>query len=155
MVSGYSQAQRIAYVDQAAAIKDAAEVKSAEAALKKIVQSWRDTLAMLQKNYDGKYAAYKADSARLSPDSNRIRRTELVNMQLQARQYEQLKINNKNGGDYLAHRNRLLEPIRKHFREVVAAVAKQEKIDLVLPKEKIVATFDAVDLTSKVAAKMK
>jgi Skp family chaperone for outer membrane proteins len=148
-------AQRIAYVDQNIALKDAAELKKAEAELKKVVQSWRDTLGMLQKNYDALYATFRKDSASLSADDRRKRATELINMQLQAKQYERLKINNVNGGDYVAQRNLLLEPLRKRFREVVAEVAKSEKIDIVLSKEKIIATPDAIDLTVKVAQKMK
>lgn len=147
--------QRVAYVDQNAAIKDAAELKKAEAELKKIVQSWRDTLSMLQKNYDAKYADYRKDSASLTPDSLRKRATELVNMQAQSKQYERLKINNTTGGDYIAHRNRLVEPLQKKFREAVAEVAKSEKINIVLPMNKIIATTEAIDLTQKVAAKLK
>ena len=153
--SSYSSAQRIAYVDQNLALKDAAEMKKAEAELKRIVQSWRDTLTLLQKNFDAKYAAFQKDSASLAPDARKNRTSELVNMQLQGKQYERLKLNNQNGGDFIATRNRLLEPVVKQFREAVAAVAKSEKIDIVLTKDKIVETADALDLTAKVAAKMK
>jgi Outer membrane protein len=148
-------AQRIAYVDQNLAIKDAAELKKAEAEMKKIVQSWKDTLGMLKKNFAGKYAAFQKDSSTLSQDDMRNRVAELRNMQLQAKQYEQLKVNSANGGDYVAQRTRLLEPLGKKFREAVAAVAKSEKIDIVLSKEKIIATPDAIDLTAKVAEKLK
>jgi outer membrane protein len=150
-----ASAQRIAYVDQNLAIKDAAVLKKAEAQLDKIVQSWRDTLGLLQKNYDVLYAAFKKDSSSLSADSLRKRATELINMQLQAKQYERLKVNNVNGGDYVAHRKRLLEPVGKRFREAVAEVAKSENIDIVLTKDKIIVTSEAIDLTEKVAAKLK
>jgi outer membrane protein len=147
--------QRIAYVDQNLAIKDAAELKKAEAEMKKIVQSWRDTLGMLQKNFDAKYSAFQKDSSTLSPENMSSRVAELRNMQLQAKQYEKLKVNNVNGGDYVAHRTRLLEPLGKKFREAVAAVAKNEKIDIVISKEKIISTPDAIDLTAKVAEKLR
>ena len=148
-------AQRIAYVDQNLAIKDAAILKKADAEMDKIVKGWRDTLGLLQKNYDVLYASFKKDSGSLSADSLRKRKTELINIQLQAKQYERLKLNNVNGGDYAAHRKRLLEPVGKRFREAVAEVAKSEKIDIVLTKDKIIVTSDAIDLTEKVAAKLK
>ena len=150
-----SHAQRVAYVDQVVAIQNAADFKRAEEELKKIVQRWRDTLGMLQASYDSKYAMFRRDSARLGPDSLRIRVSELVNIQSQAGQYDRLKINNVTGGDYAAHRTRLLEPLRRHFREAVAEVARQEKIDIVLTQDKIILTPDLIDLTEKVAAKLK
>jgi Skp family chaperone for outer membrane proteins len=150
-----SAAQRIAYVDQAVAIKEAAGLKHAEAELKKIVAGWRDTLALLKKNYETQYAAFRKDSSSLTPETMRNRASELYNLQLQASQYERLKVNNVTGGDYIAQRNRLIEPLVKQFKEVVAQVAKSEKIDIVVLKEKLVYMTDAVDLTDKVAAKLK
>ncbi len=150
---GYGQ--KIACVDQNLAIKDASQLKKAEAELKKLVQSWRDTFDLLKKNFEQKYTAYQKDSSTLTPEARQNRTAELVNMQQQARQYEQLKVNKTNGGDYVAHRNRLLEPLSKQFKTAVADVAKSEGINIVLSKDKIILTDGAVDLTEKVAAKMK
>lgn len=150
---GYGQ--KIAYVDQNLAIKDAALLKTAEGELKKLVQSWRDTFNILKKSFEDKYATFRKDSSSLSQDDRRNRVAELNNMQLQARQYEQLKVNSTTGGDYVAHRNRLLEPLSKQFKTAVAEVAKSEGVNIVLSKDKIILTQDAVDLTAKVAAKLK
>lgn len=153
LCSSHSSAQRIGVVDQNSAIKDAAAMKKAESELKRIVESWRDTLKILQKNFDAKYAEFRKDSATLAPDVRKNRTSELVNMQLQAKQYERLKLTN--GGDFVSHRNKLLEPLVKQFREVVAEIAKSEKVDMVLSKDKVIDAPEAIDLTAKVAAKLK
>ena len=150
---GYGQ--KIAYVDQNLAIKDAAQLKKAEVELKKLVQSWRDTFDLLKKNFAQQYAAFQKDSSTLTPEARQNRTSELINMQQQAKQYEQLKVNKTNGGDYVAHRNRLLEPLSKQFKTAVAEVAKSEGVSIVLSKDKIILTEETVDLTAKVAAKLK
>lgn len=153
--SGTASAQKIAVVDAQKALAEYPASQEAEKKLQAMVQSWNDSLKLMQEGLSAKADAYRKVFDTMSKEKQAEAQKEVNDLLTKAQEYQNSKFNQQNG-QVLTERTKLLEPIVAKIREVITTIAKKEKAGLVIDKANLIYVDDNVtDLTAKVIAELK
>jgi outer membrane protein len=148
-------AQKVAVVDAQKALAEYPASQDAEKKLNAMIQTWNDSLKLMQEGLTAKADAYKKVFDTMSKDKQTEAQNEVNDLLKKVQDYQNSKFNQQNG-QILTERAKLLEPIVAKIREVITAVAKKEKAGVVIAKENLIYVDDNVlDLTPKVIAELK
>lgn len=115
----------------------------------------RDTLQMMQKEFETRIENYRKQEAMMTADAKRKEEESLNALRTRFLQYQEEKLGNT--GEVARMRETLLAPIRNKVSEAIATVAKEEKLNMVLDKVSGIVLFseDKADITYKVLDRMK
>lgn len=148
-------AQKVAVVDAQKALAEYPASQDAEKKLQAMIESWNDSLKLMQEGLTAKADAYKKVFDTMSKEKQDEAQNEVNDLLKKVQEYQNSKFNQQNG-QILTERAKLLEPIVAKIREVITSVAKKEKAGVVIAKENLIFVDDNVlDLTSKVIAELK
>lgn len=152
-VAAYAQAgTKIGLVNTETIIKELPEAQQASKRIEEITVKMRDTIQMLQKDFESRIEQYKKQEALMSSDAKRKEEETLNGLRQRLIQYNEEKTQ-----ELTRMREGFLEPIRTKVRDAVNIVAKEEKMTLVLDKVAglILYSEDKADITFKVLDRMK
>ncbi|MBU3679536.1 MAG: OmpH family outer membrane protein [Candidatus Kapabacteria bacterium] len=115
----------------------------------------RDTLQMMQKEFETRIESYRKQEAMMTADAKRKEEESLGALRQRFLQYQEEKLGQT--GEIARMREELLQPIRAKVSEAINTVAKEEKINLVLDKVGGIVLYseDKADITYKVLDRMK
>ena len=155
MGSTDAAAQKVAVVDAQKALAEYPASQEAEKKLQGMIQSWNDSLKLMQEGLTAKADAYKKVFDTMSKEKQTEAQNEVNDLLKKVQDYQNAKFNQQNG-QILTERAKLLEPIIGKIRDVITSVAKKEKAGVVIAKENLIYVDDNVlDLTPKVIAELK
>lgn len=115
----------------------------------------RDTLQMMQKEFETRIESYRKQEAMMTADAKRKEEESLGALRQRFLQYQEEKLGQT--GEIARMREELLQPIRAKVSEAINTVAKEEKLNLVLDKVGGIVLYseDKADITYKVLDRMK
>lgn len=147
--------QRVGIVDEGFVLNDLPETKKVEAEIKTLIGKWADTAAAYSKLITERGSNLRAKTASMTSDQRRAEVDTISRMHQLLNQYTIERQNNSTG--VLAKvRAEKFGPILKKYREAVNAVAKREKIDVVMIKGAVVyQSPSAIDISPLVKKEMK
>ena len=143
----------IGIVDIDAIVKEIPEAITADKELVDLSNLYKDSLNAKRDAFESKYQNYEKQK-NMMPQAKQTE--ELEKLQKEAMEVQNYQKDKEN--ELIKRRDVLLEPIRKKVKEVIEAVAKDEKLSLVLTKDatSVVMYFDPkIDITFRVIDKMK
>ncbi|MGI6370438.1 MAG: OmpH family outer membrane protein [Ignavibacteria bacterium] len=145
----------IAVVDIEAIVKEMPEAIEADKQLKDISQKYQDSLTKMQKDLEAKAQNYQKQKSMMAADKQQQEEEKLQKEYQTLAMFQQEKFSNT--GELVQMREKYLEPIRLKVKNAIEAVAKDEKVGLVLSKDAAIVMFaDAkLDITFRVIDKIK
>lgn len=150
-----ASAQKVVVVDAAKALQEYPAAQDAEKKLQAMVQSWQDSLKLMQEGLTAKADAYKKVFDTMSKEKQDEAQREVNDGLKKIQDYQNMKFNSQNG-QVLTERAKLLEPIVGKIRDVITGIAKKEKAGVVIDKANLIYVDNGVtDLTDKVIAELK
>lgn len=150
-----AQTTKIGVVNAEVILKELPEALNASKTIEEAGLKIRDTLQMMQKEFESRIESYRKQEAMMTADGKRKEEEALNALRTRFLQYQEEKLGNT--GEIARMREGLLQPIRAKVNDAIAAVAKEEKITLVLDKVAGLVLFndDKMDITYKVLDRMK
>jgi Skp family chaperone for outer membrane proteins len=150
-----AQTTKIGVVNAEVILKELPEALAASKTIEESGLKIRDTLQMMQKEFETRIESYRKQEAMMTADGKRKEEEALNALRTRFLQYQEEKLGNT--GEIARMREGLLQPIRVKVNEAIAAVAKEEKITLVLDKVAGLVLYndDKMDITYKVLDRMK
>ena len=150
-----AQTTKIGVVNAEVILKELPEALNASKTIEESGLKIRDTLQMMQKEFESRIESYRKQEAMMTADGKRKEEEALNALRTRFLQYQEEKLGNT--GEIARMREGLLQPIRAKVNEAIAAVAKEEKITLVLDKVAGLVLYndDKMDITYKVLDRMK
>jgi Skp family chaperone for outer membrane proteins len=150
-----AQTTKIGVVNAEVILKELPEALTASKTIEESGLKIRDTLQMMQKEFESRIESYRKQEAMMTADGKRKEEEALNALRTRFLQYQEEKLGNT--GEIARMREGLLQPIRVKVNEAIAAVAKEEKITLVLDKVAGLVLYndDKMDITYKVLDRMK
>lgn len=157
LVGTISSAQtfKVGVVNAEVILKELPEAISASKSIEEAGLKIRDTLQMMQKDFEGRIESYRKQEAMMTAEGKRKEEESLNALRTRFLQYQEEKLGNT--GEVARMRENLLQPIRVKVNDAIAAVAKEEKLNLVLDKVAGLVLYneDKADITYKVLDRMK
>jgi Skp family chaperone for outer membrane proteins len=150
-----SQPLRVGVVNAETVLKELPEALAASKAIEESALKVRDTLQMMQKEFESRVESYRKQEAMMTADAKRKEEESLNALRTRFLQYQEEKFGNT--GEIARMRESLLQPIRVKINDAIAAVAKEEKLSLVLDKVVGLVLYndEKLDMTYKVLDRMK
>lgn len=150
--SAQTTALKIGIVNSETVIKELPDAKDASAQLESMGAKIQDTLRMMQQDFESKLESYRKAEAMMAADAKKREEETLRNLQMRFQQYQQEK-----SQEIQQLREQYLAPIREKVSAAIAAVAKSEKVTIVLDKVGAGVLFsdDKLDLTFMVLDRLK
>lgn len=150
-----AQTFKVGVVNAEVILKELPEALAASKTIEETGLKVRDTLQMMQKEFESRIENYRKQEAMMTADGKRKEEESLNALRTRFLQYQEEKLGNT--GEIARMRESLLQPIRVKVNDAIAAVAKEEKINLVLDKVAGLVLYheDKADITYKVLDKMK
>jgi len=150
-----AQTTKIGVVNAEVILKELPEALAASKNIEESGLKIRDTLQMMQKEFESRIESYRKQEAMMTAEGKRKEEEALNALRTRFLQYQEEKLGNT--GEIARMREGLLQPIRAKVNEAIAAVAKEEKITLVLDKVAGLVLYndDKMDITYKVLDRMK
>jgi len=150
-----AQTTKIGVVNAEVILKELPEALTASKTIEESGLKIRDTLQMMQKEFESRIESYRKQEAMMTAEGKRKEEEALNALRTRFLQYQEEKLGNT--GEIARMREGLLQPIRAKVNEAIAAVAKEEKITLVLDKVAGLVLYndDKMDITYKVLDRMK
>lgn len=147
-----AQSFKAAFVNSETIIKELPEAQAASKRIEEMGGLVRDTLQMMQKDFETRFEQYRKQESLLSADAKRKEEEALNNLRMRYSQYQEEKT-----ADLGKLRESFLTPIRQKVTDAIAAVAKEDKINMVLDKAAGLVLFaeDKSDITYKVLDRLK
>ncbi len=150
----FAQASKlpIGIVDVEAVVKEMPEAIAADKELTELSNKYRDTIAAKKTAFETKVQNYQKQKGTMAASSVQAEEEKLLKEQQELDEYRQAKQEEIN-----RLREKHLESIRPVVKSAIEAVAKEEKLSLVLAKEAAVVIWseDKLDITFRVIDKMK
>ncbi len=145
----------IAVVDIEAIVKEMPEAIEAEKKIVDLSKKYQDSSAKMQKDLEAKAQNYQKQKSMMATDKQQQEEEKLQKEYQDLVAFQQEKFSNN--GEIVQLREKLLEPIRLKVKNAIEAVAKDEKVGLVLSKDAAIVMFaDAkLDITFRVIDKIK
>lgn len=157
LVGTISSAQtfKVGVVNAEVILKELPEAIAASKSIEEAGLKIRDTLQMMQKDFEGRIESYRKQEAMMTAEGKRKEEESLNSLRTRFLQYQEEKLGNT--GEVARMREGLLQPIRVKVNDAIAAVAKEEKLNLVLDKVAGLVLYneDKADITYKVLDRMK
>jgi outer membrane protein len=161
ITSVYAHAQqgasgtRIGFVNAEVVLKELPEAQQANRNLEDWGSKVQDTLRMMQRDFEARIENYRKQEAMMSADAKRKEEEGLAMLRQRFAQYQEEKLGNQ--GELARLRESFLAPIREKVAAAVNAVAKEEKIQVVLDKVAGLVLYadDKLDITYKVLDRIK
>jgi len=146
---------RIGFVNAETVLKELPEAQQANRQLEEWGGRVQDTLRMMQKEFETRIENYRKQEAMMSADAKRKEEESLGMLRQRFSQYQEEKLGQQ--GELARLRETYLAPIREKVAAAVNAVAKEEKVQVVLDKVAGLVLYadDKLDLTYKVLDKIK
>ncbi len=150
-----SQQFRVGVVNAETILKELPEALTASKTIEEAALKVRDTLQLMQKEFETRIENYRKQEAMMTADAKRKEEESLNALRTRFLQYQEEKLGNT--GEIARMREALLQPIRAKVNEAIAAVAKEEKLNLVLDKVAGLVLYndEKLDVTYKVLDRMK
>lgn len=150
-----SQQFRVGVVNAETILKELPDALAASKTIEEAALKVRDTLQLMQKEFETRIENYRKQEAMMTADAKRKEEESLNALRTRFLQYQEEKLGNT--GEIARMREALLQPIRAKVNEAIAAVAKEEKLNLVLDKVAGLVLYndEKLDVTYKVLDRMK
>jgi Outer membrane protein len=147
-----AQNYKIAVVNTEIIIKELPEAQQASKSIDEAAQKIRDTLAMMQKEFESRIASYRKQEAMMTSDARAKEEDAINGLRTRYLQYQEVKT-----AEVQSMRESFLKPIRENVQSAIDAIAREEKLNLVLDKAAGIVLYseDKADITYKVLDKMK
>ena len=150
-----AQTLKVGVVNAEVILKELPEALAASKTIEEAGLKIRDTLQLMQKDFEGRIEAYRKQEAMMTAEGKRKEEESLNALRTRFLQYQEEKLGNT--GEIARMREGLLQTIRLKVNDAIAAVAKEEKINLVLDKVAGLVLYneEKADITYKVLDRMK
>lgn len=150
-----AQGFKIGVVSADVILKELPDAIKASKSIEEAGLKIRDTLQMMQKEFETRIESYRKQEAMMTAEAKRKEEESLAAYRQRFLQYQEEKLGQT--GEIARMREDLLSPIRVKVSEAITAVAKEEKINLVLDKMGGIVLYseDKADITYKVLDRMK
>jgi len=146
-----AQSYRVGFVNTETIIKELPEAQKASADIEEKGMKIRDTLQMMQKEFETRLQEYTKQEALMSADAKQKEQEALNGLRARFLQYQEAKT-----AEMQQLRENFLKPIREKVAKAIEDVAAEEKLNLVLDKTAGLVLFseDSADITFKVLDRM-
>jgi outer membrane protein len=128
----YAQAPKIGYVNSAKILQEFPDAIEANKKIESVGKQWQAELERMSKELQSRYEEFQKKEPLLKEDEKRSQREELVILEQKGIQYRQEKFGND--GELAIVSDSLLRPIKLKVMNVIAAVAKDEKIQFMFDR---------------------
>ncbi|MFZ9870956.1 MAG: OmpH family outer membrane protein [Candidatus Kapaibacteriota bacterium] len=147
-----AQSFKAGFVNSETIIKELPDAQKASADIEEMGLKIRDTLQMMQKEFETRIADYQKQEALMSAEAKKKEEESLNALRMRFLQYQETKT-----AEVQQMRESFLRPIREKVQKAIADVAKEEKLTMVLDKAVGVVLYseDSADITFKVLDRMK
>lgn len=147
-----AQSFKAAFVNSEIIMKELPEAQESMKKIEQLTLKVRDTLQMMQKDFETRFEAYRKQEAMMSADAKRKEEESLNGLRTRFLQYQEEKT-----AEMRQVQETFLKPIREKVQAVIAEIAKEEKLNMVLDKVSGFVLFseDKADITYKVLDRMK
>ena len=147
-----AQSFKAGFVNSETIIKELPDAQKASADIEEMGLKIRDTLQMMQKEFETRIADYQKQEALMSAEAKKKEEESLNALRMRSLQYQETKT-----AEVQQMRESFLRPIREKVQKAIADVAKEEKLTMVLDKAVGVVLYseDSADITFKVLDRMK
>jgi len=154
-VAASAQSYRVGLVNTETVLKELPDAIAASKRIEDMGLKIRDTLTMMQKEFEARVETYQKQVAMMSADAKKKEEEGLNALRQRFLGYQEGKLGAT--GEVAAARETFLGPIREKVREAINLVAKEEKLNLVLDKIAGLVLFseDKADITYKVLDRLK
>lgn len=151
----FGQNLKIGIVDVETIGNNLPEAKAIEADILDMQKIAEDSLRIMQANLQAEFEQYQKQQSMMAADQKAQVEQELQQKQVDMQAYVQRMTGPQ--GEIARRQIQLLEPIRKKINTAIEAVAKDNKIQIVLDKTNpaLLYSEDTFDITYKVLDKMK
>lgn len=147
-----AQTMKIGVVSTDVIIKELPDAIKASKTMEELSLKYRDTLQLMQKEFETRVENYRKQEAMMTADGKRKEEESLAALRQRYMVYQEEKNVEikKLSEDFMG-------PIRQKVTEAIAAVAKEEKLNMVLEKSLGIVLYseDKADVTYKVLDRMK
>lgn len=143
---------RAGFVNTETIIKELPEAQQASRNIEESGMKIRDTLQMMQKDFETRLEQYRKQESLMSADAKRKEEEALNALRMRFLQYQETKT-----AEVGQLREQFLKPIRDKVSKAIAEIAKEEKLSMVLDTVAGVVLYseDKADITYKVLDRMK
>lgn len=152
-VTGVSAQQfKAAFVNTETIIKELPEAQRASKTIDETGQRIRDTLQLMQKEFEERVLNYRKQESMMTAEA-RTREEDAINtLRTRFLQYQESKT-----AEVQQMRENFLKPIREKVQAAIEAIAKEDKLNLVLDKVAGIVLYseDKADITYKVLDRLK
>ncbi len=149
-----AQTQRIGFVNSAKIFDELPEARAAAKQLEGFAKPIQDSLQMMQKQIEDRYADYQKKESMMNDASKRTEQQAIQDLQLRAREFAQAK-----DQDLARQREKIFTPVKDKILKAIERIAKNEKYSFVLDQNEnvnIVLYADPKDdLTNRVLDNLK
>ncbi len=151
-IGSQAQSFKAGFVNSETIIKELPEAQQASAEIEGKGLKIRDTLQMMQKEFETRLEDYRKQEALMSAEAKRKEEESLNGLRMRFLQYQETKT-----AEMQQLRENYLKPIRDKVSKAITEVAKEEKLTMVLDKAAglVLYSEDASDITFKVLDRMK
>ncbi len=151
-IAADAQSFKAGFVNSETIIKELPEAQKASADIEEMGLKIRDTLQMMQKEFETRIADYQKQEALMSAEAKKKEEESLNALRMRFLQYQETKT-----AEVQQMREAFLRPIREKVQKAISDVAKEEKLNMVLDRAVGVVLYseDAADITFKVLDRMK
>jgi outer membrane protein len=141
---------KIGVVSTDVIIKELPEAIKASKTMEELGLKYRDTLQMMQKEFETRVENYRKQEAMMTAEGKR--KESLAGLRQRFMMY-----NEEKNAEIKKMSEEFMQPIRQKVSDAIAAVAKEEKLNMVLEKSLGVVLYseDKADVTYKVLDRMK
>lgn len=143
---------KIGVVSTDVIIKELPEAIKASKTMEELGLKYRDTLQMMQKEFETRVENYRKQEAMMTAEGKRKEEESLAGLRQRYMMY-----NEEKNTEIKKMSEEFMQPIRQKVSDAIAAVAKEEKLNMVLEKSLGVVLYseDKADVTYKVLDRMK
>lgn len=155
--AGIAQAQtyKVGVVNTETVLKEFPAAIDAQKKIEEQALKARDTLQMMQKEFETRFEAYRKQESLMSADAKKKEEESLQALRSRYAMYQEQKFSAQ--GEVAQMREMVFTPIREKVKDAINLVAKEEKLNLVLDKVVGVVLYseDKADITYKVLDRLK
>jgi outer membrane protein len=149
-----ASAQKVGMLDQQRVLQAFKDAQVVERELQALVKSWEDTALRYQQFIADRAEKFKKNIESLSASQRFAELDTLVGMRRLLDSYNMSK-STTGEGEFWQERNRRYAPVLDKYYKAVAAVAKREKIDLVLNMNTVTLIANAPNITDAVIKELE
>ena len=147
-----AQSYRVGFVNTETIIKELPEAQKASADIEEKGMKIRDTLQMMQKEFETRLQEYTKQEALMSADAKAKEQEALNGLRARFLQYQETKT-----AEMQQLRENFLKPIREKVAKAIEEIAAEEKLNMVLDKTAglVLYSENSADITFKVLDRMQ